>query len=276
MVYKKIPQPDINSKRRYPAVFYDIDIYFIFLLLKNYQIIYNRCVVACCHGGVSKPGIQRSATNEETTPTDLFGWRVVNNAYFLRTNKHTILYCSFEPPTAFDLAVFQFTKLKNKRVQMNKITIATIITITCQSAYAKFNCCEKCIYDNNNSDCTEKCCINKYGNNWNKPTYSPTDLNGVVTVYTYTENVSCALSSTGTTIVSCSKNTSYICGTGYYGSPTNINKTCTQCPTSAEGIVGTTNGNGKTQITDCYIKANTAFSDSTGSGVFSENCNYTK
>lgn len=61
----------------------------------------------------------------------------------------------------------------------------------------------------------------------------------------------------------------YQCNKGYWGSGTS----CAQCPSSG-GVYGTTADAGATAITECYIPAGTVFSDSTGSGTYTEDCYY--
>lgn len=60
---------------------------------------------------------------------------------------------------------------------------------------------------------------------------------------------------------SCVKN----CSDGYYGN----GATCTRCPTP-----GTTSGY-TTQISGCYIPANTPLMDSSGTYLYTSNCKYT-
>ncbi len=51
-----------------------------------------------------------------------------------------------------------------------------------------------------------------------------------------------------------------------------IAKRCVDCPNG-----GTThNLGGGSDITDCYIPSGTQFSDSTGTGIYTGNCNYSK
>ncbi|MCM1294626.1 MAG: hypothetical protein NC311_03630 [Muribaculaceae bacterium] len=158
---------------------------------------------------------------------------------------------------------------------MNKIiTIATITIIASTTAHAALNCCAKCPYHTDDTACTTNCCLAKYGSGYATPSYSAPDANGVITVKQYTETVTCATSSTDTNIVSCLPSTTYTCAAGYYGTPTLLNKTCNKCATTTGHPSATTADRGATQITECYIPAGTAFSDTTGSGTYSENCNY--
>ena len=72
----------------------------------------------------------------------------------------------------------------------------------------------------------------------------------------------------------------YRCAAGYYGSATgNAYGTtsptgCTQCPSSG-GVAGQSVAGDNTAITKCYIPAGTSFSDSTGSGTYTNNCYWT-
>ncbi|MDE6481849.1 MAG: hypothetical protein K2L25_03470 [Alphaproteobacteria bacterium] len=142
-------------------------------------------------------------------------------------------------------------------------------------AHAEYNCCGKCPYGTSASVCTENCCHAKYGVIGGQTRYSDPDNNGVITITKYTDTVTCATSASGSNFVRCGVQNSYICAQGYYGSPTLLNKTCTKCPSSG-GVAGTTTGTGATKITECYIPAGTAFSDTTGAGTYSENCYYSE
>ncbi|MDE5615699.1 MAG: hypothetical protein K2I81_02605 [Alphaproteobacteria bacterium] len=71
---------------------------------------------------------------------------------------------------------------------------------------------------------------------------------------------------------SCSRYYSYRCAEGYYGTTSNGTSGCTRCPASG-GIYGMSAA-GSTTITACYIPSGTGFSDSTGSGIYTENCYY--
>lgn len=62
----------------------------------------------------------------------------------------------------------------------------------------------------------------------------------------------------------------YQCKQGYYGS----GQSCTRCPSSG-GVYGTTALAGATAITKCYLPSGTAFSDTTGSGTYTDKCYYT-
>lgn len=62
----------------------------------------------------------------------------------------------------------------------------------------------------------------------------------------------------------------YQCIQGYYGS----GQSCTRCPSSG-GVYGTTAAAGATTITECYLPSGTAFSDTTGSGTYTDKCYYT-
>lgn len=60
------------------------------------------------------------------------------------------------------------------------------------------------------------------------------------------------------------------CKQGYYGSST----ACERCLASG-GTYGTTSGPGASAITECYLPSGTSFSNSTGSGTYTDNCYYT-
>ena len=64
----------------------------------------------------------------------------------------------------------------------------------------------------------------------------------------------------------------YRCADGYYGSSSNGISGCTKCPVAIGGSTSVAGSN--TSITDCYIPSGTSFSDSTGSGTYTSNCNY--
>ena len=79
------------------------------------------------------------------------------------------------------------------------------------------------------------------------------------------------------------KNCEWRCADGYYGtakgtSDSNPTATtmsgCTVCPTSG-GLKGTSVAGDNATITKCYIPSGTSFSDSTGSGTYSNNCYWT-
>lgn len=71
----------------------------------------------------------------------------------------------------------------------------------------------------------------------------------------------------------CSTTKQYRCAVGYYGSSTNGTSGCTRCSASG-GVYGTTAAAGSTVITSCYIPSGSSFSDSSGSGTYTENCYY--
>ncbi len=61
------------------------------------------------------------------------------------------------------------------------------------------------------------------------------------------------------------------CSRGYYNG--SENSSCTRCPRQ-DGVYGTTVSTGSMAVTDCYLPAGTAFSDTTGSGTYAEDCYY--
>ena len=62
--------------------------------------------------------------------------------------------------------------------------------------------------------------------------------------------------------------TSYGCAAGYYSeaSVASASMTCIACPTGGTSLIGTW------QKTDCYIPRDSTFSDSTGSGTYTNSC----
>lgn len=69
----------------------------------------------------------------------------------------------------------------------------------------------------------------------------------------------------------CQSSPEFRCASGWYGSPSTVGSGCTKCPTS-NGVAGVTAGPGFTAITNCFLPAGTAFSDTTGSGIYSSPC----
>lgn len=101
---------------------------------------------------------------------------------------------------------------------------------------------------------------------------------------------SCSGASTGTwtphstgyqkrTVTTCNCNgtltthTEYRCDTGYYGTTSNGTSGCTRCPSSGD-IYGSSVAS-SISITKCYLPSGTGFSNSTGSGTYTDNCYYT-
>ena len=72
----------------------------------------------------------------------------------------------------------------------------------------------------------------------------------------------------------CDKTYSYRCASGYYGSSLDGVSGCTRCPSSG-GIYGSSAA-GSTEITACYIPANTQLSDTTGTFIYSDDCYYSE
>lgn len=153
---------------------------------------------------------------------------------------------------------------------MKKIlAIAAAIAIA-PPAYGAQNCCANvCPIPiggsvNYDSSCTNSSICNCAGT-------TQTTLSGGVIRITTTKRTTQCVNNVAT--ASCSSNNTYKCAQGYYGSPTEFNKTCTRCPTSG-GIAGTTSGSGATSITECYIESGSTGSDSTGSFTYTGNCYY--
>ena len=67
----------------------------------------------------------------------------------------------------------------------------------------------------------------------------------------------------------------YRCAAGYYGASTNGSSGCTICPSSG-GVAGKSVAGSNTEITSCYIPANTPLSDSTGTYQYTSDCYYSK
>ena len=65
------------------------------------------------------------------------------------------------------------------------------------------------------------------------------------------------------------------CKIGYYGTPTAIGSGCNRCPiiTDTNNVYSTTVAIGATDITSCYVPIGTAFSNSTGSGIYTVDSN---
>ncbi len=70
--------------------------------------------------------------------------------------------------------------------------------------------------------------------------------------------------------------TSYIyrCAAGYYGSSTDGTSGCNRCPKLLNSSIYGASAAGSEDVTNCYMPAGTVFSNSTGSGVFTEDCQY--
>lgn len=157
---------------------------------------------------------------------------------------------------------------------MKKIFITTGCAILVATpAYTAYNCCAKCVYDQANTACTENCC-DSTGTSETSP-----DVNHIITITTKTNNVICAISSTGSNHVSCNIQGSCKCEKGYYGSPMynlftgTCTGTCERCPSSG-GVYGTTASSGATSITECFIPSGSLFSDDTGAGIYDGDCYY--
>ncbi|MDW2958441.1 MAG: hypothetical protein R8M37_01355 [Alphaproteobacteria bacterium] len=59
----------------------------------------------------------------------------------------------------------------------------------------------------------------------------------------------------------------YYCDQDYYGTPTNGSSGCTPCP--EEGL---TEYFAAESITECYLPANTNYTDATGTYIFTDDC----
>ncbi len=76
----------------------------------------------------------------------------------------------------------------------------------------------------------------------------------------------------------CSKKTEYRCAAGYYGTPPAIQQIgnltgCTECPPTSDGAARTSAA-GSTANTRCYIANGASFSDTSGSGKYTNSCYY--
>ncbi len=65
------------------------------------------------------------------------------------------------------------------------------------------------------------------------------------------------------------------CAVGTYKSESGTQTSCATCPPSG-GTVGTTQSQGSTDITQCYIPAGASFSDNAGTYEYTNNCYYSK
>ena len=73
----------------------------------------------------------------------------------------------------------------------------------------------------------------------------------------------------------CEHSTVYRCAKGYYGGSTNGTSGCDRCPPNEDLVLGTTSGAGAAlNIQGCYIPSGTSFVDTTGSGVYPDQCDY--
>lgn len=70
----------------------------------------------------------------------------------------------------------------------------------------------------------------------------------------------------------CKSQTQVGCKAGYYGTPTQVNSGCSQCP-KLGNVTGTTDGIGATSVTECYVTSGT-FCDATGCGTCNGNAYY--
>ena len=74
----------------------------------------------------------------------------------------------------------------------------------------------------------------------------------------------------------CEPTALFRCAQGYYGSPHKTPSGCTRCPMDdTNSVNGTTSSAGSTRISSCYIPSGASFSDTSGSGVYPDQCDYT-
>lgn len=141
------------------------------------------------------------------------------------------------------------------------LIMAVFVGATPGVSMAARNCCARCLYNQSQSQCTEKCCTGV--------THSEESIgNGVIQITDKNENVICATSPSGTNLVSCLSTVTFKCEAGYYGNPTRFDKTCTKCPSPG------TSAEGSTSQSDCYIPAGTTGSDSSGTYKYVSDCHY--
>ncbi len=139
------------------------------------------------------------------------------------------------------------------------ILTGTLVSLTLSPSYGAHNCCGACLYNINQTECTENCCQSTAA------TYTSLG-NGVIRVETPEQLVTCGFTKADSNFVLCSTSTTYICDVGYYGTPTERKQTCTQCPDN-----GSTAGTGATSVTECYVTSGT---DSTGTFEYTQPCYY--
>ena len=165
------------------------------------------------------------------------------------------------------------------------------------------NNCDKEIYYKNcfddevyYSNCTQSACNNcENGIGISTP---GTGTPGIISTETRKYTTHCPTSGDKTATCTCETTTTYSCDSGYYGTATSATTGCTKCPSNAtcaggngstfdcnknyykNGTTctacpssGLTESKGATNVTQCYI---TTFSDSTGSGIYTSKCYYTK
>lgn len=129
----------------------------------------------------------------------------------------------------------------------------------------------------------------------------PPNAYGIVTSETNKYETVCPGLGNNNATCECNTYTTYECGSGYYGTAKSETTGCTKCPSNATCAGGNSstficnknyykNGStctpcpspgitektGVTDIKDCFIPSGTTFSDSTGNGIYTQNCYYTK
>lgn len=183
---------------------------------------------------------------------------------------------------------------------MKKLLTAAIIGAAgiSSAAHAARNCCanalcclatgSKCTYDSSCSS-TLTCECDTLDNGF-------TNKYGIIVTTTKKPEAYCVGQTAYSRCVA--GTTTYKCASGYYGTATSASAGCTACPANATCAGG--NGStfickanyyksgaacqpcpnsgkstaGSTSITSCYLPSGTTFSDSTGSGTYSDKCYY--
>ncbi len=227
---------------------------------------------------VSKPGSWHSGSRMKISPTDLSGWRVVNNAY--AQNKHTIPIYSFEPPTALKhggVFIVKNTGGKTMRPLICAVSTALVSILAADGAFGlgigDTDCAKdrrttipithgwrttiKYAYSSPNCIYTCPCAIVPYS-------YSCDCDSGYYPINQGSS--SCTCDGVCPTNSTCTSTSSFSCNRGFYKN----GSSCTACPGG-----GTTPRSGATSVTSCYLAAGAPGSDSGGTYTFTSNCYYT-
>lgn len=182
---------------------------------------------------------------------------------------------------------------------MKKLLTAAIIGVAgVGNAHAERNCCANapCCRSVSSSCSYDSSCTSTLTCNCSTSSTGSTNKYGIVATTTQKQDVYCVGQTAYSQCVA--GTTTYKCASGYYGTATSLSAGCTACPANATcaGGNGSTfrcnanyyksgaacqpcpNGGksaaGATSITSCYLPSGTTFSDSTGSGTYTENCYY--
>lgn len=182
---------------------------------------------------------------------------------------------------------------------MKKLLTAAIIGAAGVSgAHAALNCCATapCCISASSSCSYDSSCTRTLTCNCGTSSTGLANKYGIVATTTQKQEVYCVGQTAYSKCVA--GTTTYKCARGYYGTATSASAGCTACPANATcaGGNGSTftckanyykNGStcqpcpnsgkstaGSTSITSCYLPSGTTFSDSTGSGTYSDKCYY--